>query len=237
MRRVIRTTAAWRLSIWTTLAFALGTGLAFSIVYFLVAQGIQERSDAWLRGEAKVLAQVSADTPRDHLYHRVVSEVVELATREVPDERNAQGQSLNAVFFLEEDPNNSEGPLWVGPAEEGAFLAAIQRAKPVAGIPQPIKIDGWPTTFQVDALYENGRTIYLGLSNRGAKHLLDKLTRRFLLVWGGTVLMGFLISYLSARRTLLRVERITETVARIGTEDLCERLPAQAKSDEISRLS
>jgi len=237
MRRVIRTTAAWRLSIWTTLAFALGTGLAFSIVYFLVAQGVQERSDAWLRGEAKVLAQVSADTPRDHLYHRVVSEVVELATREVPDERNAQGQSLNAVFFLEEDPNNSEGPLWVGPTEEGAFLTAIQRAKPAAGIPQPIKVDGWPTTFQVVALYENGRTIYLGLSNRGAKHLLGKLTRRFLLVWGGTVLMGFLISYLSARLTLLRVERITETVARIGTEDLCERLPAQGKSDEISRLS
>jgi signal transduction histidine kinase len=49
--------------------------------------------------------------------------------------------------------------------------------------------------------------------------------------------MGFLISYLSARRTLLRVERITETVGRFGTEDLAERLPAQGKSDEISRLA
>jgi len=237
MRRVLRTTAAWRLSVWTTLAFALGTGLAFSIVYFLVAQGIRERSDAWLRGEAEVLAQVSADTPRDHLYHRIISEVAELAARELPDERNARGQNLNAVFFLEEDPNNSESPLWVGPTEEEAFLRAIQRAKPVAGIPQFIKVDGWPTTFRVVTLFENGRTIYLGLSNRGANHLLGNLTRRFLVVWAGTVLLGFLISYLSARRTLLRVERITETVARIGTEDLCERLPAQAKSDEISRLS
>jgi signal transduction histidine kinase len=237
MRKILRTTAAWRLSIWTTLAFAIGTGLAFSIVYILVAQGIQERSDAWLRGEAEVLAQVSADTPRDHLYHRIIREVAELATRELPDERNARGQSLNAVFFLEEDPNNSESPLWVGPSAEDAFLKAIQRAKPVAGTPQLLKVDGWPTTFRVVALHENGRTIYLGLSNRGAKHLLRKLTVRFLMVWGGTVLMGFLISYLSARRTLLRVERITETVARIGTEDLGERLPAQAKSDEISRLS
>jgi hypothetical protein len=38
-------------------------------------------------------------------------------------------------------------------------------------------------------------------------------------------LLGFVISYWSARRTLHRVERITETVARIGTEGLEERLP------------
>ena len=50
-------------------------------------------------------------------------------------------------------------------------------------------------------------------------------------------LLGFLISYWSARRTLHRVERITETVARIGTEDLKERLPEPVNSDEISRLA
>jgi signal transduction histidine kinase len=237
MSRVLRRTAAWRLSIWTTLAFALGTALAFAIVYFLVAQGIQERSDAWLRGEAEVLAQVSADTPKDRLYHRIISEVAELATRELPDERNSQGQNLNAVFFLEEDPNNTESPLWVGPGAADAFLSAIQRVKPAAGIPQFIKVEGWPTTFRVVALEENGRTIYLGLSSRGAMRILHSLTRRFLVVWAGTVLLGLLISYLSARRTLRRVERIAETVARIGSEDLGERLPAQANSDEISRLA
>src|ERR1700734_2051468 len=171
MSRVLRRTAAWRLSIWTTLAFALGTALAFAIVYFLVAQGIQERSDAWLRGEAEVLAQVSADTPKDRLYHRIISEVAELATRELPDERNSQGQNLNAVFFLEEDPNNTESPLWVGPGAADAFLSAIQRVKPAAGIPQFIKVEGWPTAFRVVALEENGRTIYLGLSSRGAMRI------------------------------------------------------------------
>jgi signal transduction histidine kinase len=57
------------------------------------------------------------------------------------------------------------------------------------------------------------------------------------MVWGGMFLLGFVISYWSARRTLLRVERITETVARIGTEDLEERLPEPMNSDEISRLA
>src|ERR1700689_3833701 len=129
MPRNLRSTAAWRISIWTTLAYALGTAIAFSIVYFLVAQGIRERSDAWLSGEADVLAKVSADTPQDRLYSRAVREVAELATREQPDERNAKGQNLNSVFFLEEDPNSNGKPLWVGPALDDSSLQAIEREK------------------------------------------------------------------------------------------------------------
>jgi methyl-accepting chemotaxis protein len=49
--------------------------------------------------------------------------------------------------------------------------------------------------------------------------------------------LGCVISYFSARRTLLRVERITEAVARMGSEDLKERLPESKNSDEIARLS
>jgi signal transduction histidine kinase len=237
MPKNLPATAAWRISIWTTLAFGLGTAVAFYIVYFLVAQGIRERSDTWLSGEAEVLAQVSADTPRDHLYKRIVGEVAELATQEVPDERNARGERLNSVFFLAIDPNNSEGALWVGPSSKDAFITAIQRAKLVPGVPGTIRVEGLRQTFRVVVKVQNGRTVYLGLSDRGAKHLLHTLARRLLMVWGGMFVLGFVISYWSARRTLLRVERITETVARIGTEDLEERLPEPGNSDEISRLA
>jgi hypothetical protein len=89
MLKYLRSTAAWRPSIWTTLAFAVGSALAFLIVYMLVAKGIRERSDAWLVGEAEVLSQVARETPRDNLYRRIVEEVAELATQEVPDERNS----------------------------------------------------------------------------------------------------------------------------------------------------
>lgn len=237
MTRILRKTAAWRISIWTTLAFAIGTAIAFSLVYLLVASGIRDRSDAWLKGEAEVLAQVAADTPRDHLYKRIVREVAELATREVPDERNAQGQKLNSVFFLLEDPESKETPLWVGPSSDEAFLNAIHETKIVPGMPQSLTVDGWPTPFRLVARQENGRTIYLGLSSRGTKHILRVMSRRFLLLWTGTVLIGFLISYMSVHRTLLRVERITETVGRIGSNDLGKRLPEPVNSDEISRLA
>jgi len=236
---MLRTTAAWRISVWTTLAFALGTGLAFAIVYLLVAQTIRERSDAWLSGEAEVLAQVSANTPKDRLYSQIVQEVAELASRELPDERNSQGQRLNSVFFLAEYLAGNEGPLWVGTGANDAFRKAIQGSNLDRGTPQSLRVEGWPTSFRVVERHVDGRgmTIYLGLSNRGDMQVLHNLTLRFLLLWGGTVLMGFLIAYLSARRTLLRVEHITETVARIGSEDLGERLAASAGRDEISRLA
>ena len=237
MPKNLRATAAWRISIWTTLAFGLGTAVAFSIVYYLVAQGIRERSDTWLTGEAEVLAQVSADTPSDRLYKRVVREVAELATQEVPDERNARGERLNSVFFLVTDPSNSESPLWVGPNSNDVFLKAIQQAKLVPGAPKSNAVEGWSQTFRVAVKAQKGKTVYLGLSDRGAKHLLHILARRFLMIWGGMFLLGFVISYWSARRTLRRVERITETVARINTEDFGERLPEPGNSDEISRLA
>jgi methyl-accepting chemotaxis protein len=94
------------------------------------------------------------------------------------------------------------------------------------------------TPFRVVAKNRQlGGTIYLGLSDKAAMHLVDRLTEQFLLVWAGTVFLGFIISYASARATLRRVEHISETVASIGTDDLSSRLPENRSADEISRLS
>ncbi len=238
MPKRLRTTAAWRISIWAAMAFAVGTAIAFAIVYLLVARSIQERSDAWLSGEADTLAQVAEDTPRDSLYDRIVEEVAELATQEIPEDPSDNGQHKNSVFFLETDPKTHEVPLWVGPGSKDTFLQAILKEKLVSGVPRSIDVPGWSPTFRVVAkVHGDGSTVYLGLSDRGARHLLHKLIRSFAVVWGGMFVLGCLISYWSARRTLLRVERITETVARIGSQDLNERLPESRNSDEIARLS
>jgi signal transduction histidine kinase len=235
MSKLLRRTAAWRIAISTTLAFAMGTASVFLILYFVVARGIWSRSDAWLSGEVQVLAQVSADTPPDHLHDKVIGDLAELVTREMPDERNDRGQKLNSVFFLEEDSNNAERPLWVGPSSEEAFVRAIQLAKLAPGSPQPLQVEGG--TFRVVTRQENGQTIYLGLSARGVTHLLHTLSRRFLLLWGGIVFIGFLTSFESAYRTLRRVERITETVGQLDSKDLAERLPEPVNRDEIARLA
>ena len=209
--------------------------MAFFIVYLVMAKETWARSDAWLTGEAQVLAQVAQDTPRDRLYNKIVKEVAELAMQEVPDERSSRGERLNYVFFLWVNPTPSGDMLFVGPGSKDAFWRAIKQAHIVEGIPQSIRVEGWQPAFRVvEQVHEGGSPIYLGLSERGSRHILHTLTKRFLWVWTGTVFLGFLISSLSTRRTLRRVERITETVARIGSEGLDERLPEPAGSDEIS---
>jgi signal transduction histidine kinase len=231
-----KSTAAWRLSIWTTVAFALGSAFAFAICYYMVSLGIRERSDQWLTGEAETMADVSQSTPRDNLYDRVIEEVAENAVHEVPGERDSEGANQNSVFFLQ---TGAEGPpLWVGPENKDSYIRAIEAAKLVPGTPQTLKIQGAAIPFRVVVRnLKPAGEIYLGLSDFGAVELLRRLTRGFIIVWIGMVALGFMISYLSARRTLLRVENITQTASKIGSEDLSARLPEASSSDEIARLS
>lgn len=233
-----RKTAAWRLAIWTTVAFALGSAFAFGITYMVVANSVRERSDAWLSGEAGVLSQVSNTTPQNALYDRIMEEVAELATHEMPDERGLHsGTASSSAFFLQTGMRG-EASLWVGPDMKDPFLRAVQNTNLTLNIPQSIRIDGESTPFRVVARRrDQGGMIYLGLSDDAATALLQRLTARFVMVWAGTVLLGFIISYAGARGTLRRVEHISETVAGIGSDDLSRRLPEGRTNDEISRLS
>ncbi len=228
--------AAWRIAIWPTVAFAVGSAVAFAIMYLLIARDIRERSDAWLSGEAEVLADVAENTPRDALYDRLVQEVAELASREVPDTSDAHGKHQASVFFLKTEPRQE--PIWVGPTPKELFIPAVTSVKLVPGIPANIRVPGWKKAFRV--VYhsqDDGGRLYLGFADLGGAKMLDRLTQRCLMVWGVTVALGFLITWLAAHRTLTRVERISETVSRIGSEDLGNRLPEGPHSDEISRLS
>ena len=230
--------AAWRIAIWPTVAFALGSAVAFAIMFFLIARDINQRSDAWLSGEAETLADVSAKTPRDALYDRLVGEVAELASREVADTDadETNRQDVSSVFFLQTE--KGQEPIWVGPTPKEKFIAAIQNAELLPGIPGSLQVPGWQKPFRV--VYkrrgEQGG-LYLGFADVSGAHMLDRLTERCLLVWAITVVLGFLITWLGAYRTLSRVDRISDTVSRMGSDDLSSRLPEGKHPDEITRLS
>ncbi len=237
----LRSTAAWRISIWTTVAFAVGSAVAFSIVYLLVARGIHERSDDWLTGEVEVLAEVSANTPRDSLYDRLMGEVAEHASREVPGPgrkkagQKSEGELQNSVFFLLTRPG--QDPVWVGPNPKEVFFRTLRQTQ-LSGDPESVYVTGYAKAFRVVThLTADGGTLYLGFADIAAEGFLRQLMERFLLIWLGMSLLGFCISFFGAFRTLSRVEQITGAVARIGSEDLASRLPEGRYEDEISRLS
>src|SRR5664279_129188 len=126
--------AAWRISLWATLAFALGTMIVFVFLHRFVADDIQRRSDAWLAGEVEVLSDVAERTPKDALYGRVVKEVAELATKEVPNKPRTNEGEDDSVFFLQAAQDGSLG-LWVGSGSGDPILAALQRIRTVPDTP------------------------------------------------------------------------------------------------------
>ena len=232
--------AAWRISLWATLAFAFGTSLVFAGLHRFVANDIQRRSDAWLSGEVEVLGDVAERTPKDRLYDRVVSEVAELASKEVPnrsrDERG-ESQENDSVFFLQAE---SKGPvkLWVGAGNGQANLAAIRTSDVVAGVPFHLNVKGFPVPFRVVASrIDDGSFIYLGLSERDELRVLRNLRVRFLSLGLLIVLFGFGIVFYTTRRMLGHVREITEAASRIGESDLSRRVPTTEHNDEIGQLS
>jgi two-component sensor histidine kinase len=60
-------------------------------------------NDAWLSGEVEVLCDIAERTPKDRLYCRVVGEVAEPASHEVPNRQRSSGDENDAVFFFKQE--------------------------------------------------------------------------------------------------------------------------------------
>ncbi|HVU46431.1 MAG TPA: ATP-binding protein [Terracidiphilus sp.] len=229
--------AAWRISCWATVAFAFGTMVVFVFLHQFVANDIQRRSDAWLSGEVEVLGDVAERTPKNALYGRVVSEVAELATREVPNRLSSDESANNSVFFLQMG-NDGSLQLWVGSGSGAATLEAIRAAKILPDKPTDVRVLGIAVPFRVARMQlGDGSDIFLGLSERDELRVLNRLRVRFFLLWLLLVLLGFGIVFFTTRRMLSHVRGITEAASRIGHSDLSERVPTTQRNDEVSQLA
>ncbi|MGC2639341.1 MAG: ATP-binding protein [Acidobacteriaceae bacterium] len=231
-------TAAWRLSLRSTVVFAAGSAAVFAVMYLMVARTVRERSDSWLMGESETLKQVAVNTPRDALYDRIVEEVAELASQEVSYDGSGGHLAGNTVFFAETgDP--SHPPVWVGPLDRNKFLNALSTMRTEKGAPTSLQISGWSAPFRVVTVEMhpgNGR-IYLGLLDSTGAYMLRQLLLRFFLGWVIMVAFGFVTALLGLRRMLKRVDAITGTAARIRPDDLGTRVPVGKQQDEVARLA
>jgi signal transduction histidine kinase len=229
--------AAWRISLWATLAFAIGTMLVFAMLHRFVANDIQRRSDAWLSGEVAVLGDVAGRTPKDRLYGRVVREVAELASREVPDKLRSNSNENDSVFFLQAGDDGTL-KLWVGAGDGMPNLAAIRARKFISDVPYDLNVKGFNHPFRIASVrLDDGSHIYLGLSERDELHVLNNLRFRFFCLWLLIVLFGSAIVFFVTRRMLGHVREITEAASRIGQSDLSSRVPTGKRNDEVAHLA
>jgi signal transduction histidine kinase len=229
--------AAWRISLWATLAFAIGTMLVFVMLHRFVANDIQRRSDAWLTGEVMVLGDVAGRTPKDRLYGRVVSEVAELASREVPNKLRSNSSENDSVFFLQAGDDGAL-KLWVGAGNGLPNLAAIRARKFISDVPYDLNVQGFKHPFRVASVrLDDGSHIYLGLSERDELRVLKNLRFRFFCLWLLIVLFGSAIVFFVTGRMLGHVRGITEAASRIGQSDLSSRVPTGKRNDEVGHLA
>jgi signal transduction histidine kinase len=211
--------------------------LVFFFLQEFVEQDIQRRSDAWLSGEVEVLGNVATRTPKDRLYGRVVGEVAELAGREVPNKLPSESNTNDSVFFLQRGSDDSLH-LWVGAGSGQDTLMAILRTNMVPDQPTDVRVKGFAVPFRVACIrVDDGSLIYLGLSERDELRVLRNLRIRFLLWWLLIVFFGFAIVFLTTRRMLSHVRRITEAASRIGHADLNTRVPTTKRNDEVAQLA
>jgi signal transduction histidine kinase len=235
--KTILRSAAWRISLWATLAFACGTMVIFVFLHRFVSHDIQQRSDAWLSGEVGTLGDVAARTPKDRLYRRVVGEVAELASREVPNKLPSGKGQNDSVFFLQSDPSGAVA-LWIGAGDAGDYLSAIRQLKSVPDAPSDLRVNGFRIPFRVaSASIADGSRIYLGLSERDELRVLRNLRFRFAFLWLSIVFIGASIVFYTTYRMLAHVRRITEAASRIGESDLSSRVPVTKRNDEVSQLA
>jgi signal transduction histidine kinase len=229
--------AAWRISFWATLAYTLGAVVVFLFIDRFVARDIQQRTDAWLSGEVEVLGDVAAHTPNDTLYNRVVGEVAELASREVPNKTPSLSAVNDSVFFLQTGADGSL-KLWVGVGDGKADLDAIRKLGRLPNRPIDVRVPGFSVPFRVaSTLIADGSRVYLGLSERDEQRVVHNLRTQFFFLWISLVLLGFAIVFFATRRTLSHVRRITEAASHIGELDLKTRVPTSRKNDEMAQLA
>jgi signal transduction histidine kinase len=229
--------AAWRISLWATLAFACGTMLVFVSLHRFVADDIQRRSDAWLSGEVEVLSDVAEHTPKDALYDAVVGEVAELASKEVPNKLRSESARNDSVFFLQTGKDGAL-KLWVGEGSGQRTLNDIRRIQVLQDRPTDLRVEGVAVPFRVATMrIADGSQVYLGLSERDELRVLRTLGARFILLWILLVLLGFGIVFYTTRRMLSLVRAITEAASRIGHSDLAARVPTTPRNDEVGHLA
>jgi signal transduction histidine kinase len=231
------TSAAWRISLWATLAFALGSMVVFIFLHRFVAGDIERRTDAWLTGEAAVLQDVAEKTPKEWLSRRVVGEVAELASREVPFRQGSNRTLNDSVFFIQTAADNSLA-MWVGAGDANTHLSAILKRKLARETPTDIAIAGFDAPFRVVCVNTAaGGNIYLAVSERDQLRVLNHLRVRFILLWLLIVLIGYAVVFLATRRLLSHVREITEAAAGIGEADLGRRVPTTPRNDEVGQLA
>ncbi len=234
---VSRRSAAWRLTVPATLAFALGSATALWVAYGVTAALVRRQLDAVLASEAADLAAEARSLPRDGLPAWLETERGDLLRFFGLASSRTLASGVDEAVLVVVAPDGS-AIAWSGVPDPSPLLAALRSRRAatqgpatlsVPGLPRPLRVVGWRPRRAVG--------VVLGVTPPSAQPLLARIATILAILWAVVVAIGATLATWSVRRALRRVETITRAAAAIDAPETGRRLEGGEARDEIGELA
>ena len=225
--RKLRHTLALRLTIWYAGSFIVSSGLAFMLIYFLMAAVVKQETDEELEDD---LAEFTAFVQIGGL-ERLEAEIMLETQGDEADQTFFRLWALDGRQLMASDLTS-----WSGLSTPHEVLAQIQTAdEPLfetLTLPQREH-----RTRSIYALIAPDLVLQIGESLENDEEFMEALLEGFLITLAVVIMLGGSIGWFMARRALRGVQEITQAATEISEGTLDRRVTVRSKSDELDLLA
>ena len=223
----VRSTLAFRLTLWYAGIFAVFSGIAFLLFYTLITSVLQGRIDQDLLGQAQRFSVLLATEGLDAVNNNAVIE--------------AQSAGVKKVFFRLLNLNgevfsSSNMSYWKNIVVDGKAIGQLlQSQTPVI---ETIVIPNRSEEVRILYAMISPTTIaQVGQAMESQSRFVEAFKKIFFATMSLLIVVAAAVGWFMARRAVSGVEVVTRTARKISEGSLQERVPVKATGDEIDQLA
>ena len=223
----VRSTLAFRLTLWYAGIFAVFSSVAFLLFYTLITSVLQGRIDQDLLGQAQRFSVLLATEGLDAVNNNAVIE--------------AQSAGVKKVFFRLLNLNgevfsSSNMSYWKNIAVDGKAIGQLlQSQTPVI---ETIVIPNRSEEVRILYAMISPTTIaQVGQAMESQSRFVEAFKKIFFATMSLLIVVAAAVGWFMARRAVSGVEVVTRTARKISEGSLQERVPVKATGDEIDQLA
>ena len=223
----LRSTLAFRLTVWYAGIFAIFSSVAFLLFYTLITSVLQERIDQDLLGQAQRFSVLLATEGLDAVNSNAVIE--------------AQAAGVKKVFFRLLNLNgdvfsSSNMSYWKDIAVDGKAIGQLVRSQ--TPVIETIAIPNRSEEVRILYAMISPTTIaQVGQAMESQSRFIEAFKKIFFATMTLLILVAAAVGWFMARRAVSGVEAVTRTARKISEGSFQERVPVKATDDEIDQLA
>ena len=219
----LRRNVGVRLSLWYALIFTLSSAAVFTLSYYLLAAAIGAKDRDVLDARLK---EVAAVYQRGGL--RALQGWIQSQSPQVQQSTFVRIANIFNTATLISVP-----PEWVTFRDVPSGFEGYRQKVGVVRMPQSAERD----FTLASAVLPDGSLLQVGRTTNSREALLYPIRKSFIIIGGGTVVIGFLVGAFFAHRAMQPVRQIVSTARSIiRTGQLNARVPVRRSDDEFDEL-